>query len=194
MAKAGAPPKFREAHVNWVFWKIATNEPMGRKMIVQETGLGEGSIRTILDKLDEYGLVKSARSGRALSDEGKKVFQRMRQIIRIEKVGSLNLTGKRNNCLVLVRNSAKKVGSGMDQRDAAIVIGRSGASTMIVKKGELIMPSFNEGMNIDKEYSKDSQKIKKILDPEEGDSIVVGSEDSSQAAEEAAWVAASTLL
>ncbi len=194
MAKAGAPPKFNEAHVNWVFWKIAANEPMGRKMMVQETGLGEGSIRTILDKLDEYGLVKSARSGRALSDSGKKVIQRMKQIVRVEKIGQMGMTGQNNNCVVLIRNAAGKVRSGMEQRDAAIKVGRTGATTLVVQKGKLIMPGFDEQVNIDKKYSSDAQTIKDALDPEEGDAIIIGSEKNPQRAEEAAWVAASTLL
>lgn len=194
MAKAGAPPKFKEAHVNWVFWKIANNQPMGRKRLVRETGLGEGSLRTILIKLDDYSLVRSARSGRALTENGTKVFRRLCQLVRVERLGPLGMTKKGHNCLVLVRNGGKKVGSGMKQRDEAVKVGRGGATTLIIKKGKLVMPGFGKGVDIDKEYPKDAAIIKKTVNPEEGDAIVIGSEDDPQAAEEAAWVAASTLL
>lgn len=194
MAKAGAPPKFDEAHVNWVFWKIANNEPMGRKMAVQETGLGEGSVRTILDKLDQYGLVKSARSGRALSEDGKKVVQRMKQLMRVEKTGAMEMTGADNNCLVLVKQAAGNVGEGMEQRDAAIKVGGSGATTLVVASGRLMMPGFDESIDMGDRYSRDVERIREILDPEEGDVVVIGSERDPRKAEEAAWVAASTLL
>jgi len=194
MTTAGAPPKFKEAHINWVFWKIACNQPMGRKMLVEETGLGEGSLRTILDRLEEYGLVKSAKPGRTLSEDGGRVFQKLKKILKIEKANYFDMTGKPNNCLVLVRGAGGKVTSGMDQRDAAIQVGRGGATTVVIKNGRLFMPGFESGVDMDKQYPQDSAKIKKILNPEEGDAIVIGSENNPQAAEEAAWIAASTLL
>ncbi len=194
MAKAGAPPKFEDAHVNWVFWKIANRQPMGRKMLVEETGLGEGSLRTILDRLEEYGLVESSRSGRKLTENGKRVLDKLNSLVRIEKAGRLDMTEKMNNCLAIIKGAGPQVKSGMEQRDAAIKIGRSGATTLIVDEGKLVMPGFDESLVIDDEYPSDAKKIMKLLKPDDGDVIVVGSEDSPQTSEEAAWVAASTLL
>jgi predicted transcriptional regulator len=194
MAKAGAPPKFKEAHVNWVFWKIAQNQPMGRKMLVEHTGLGEGSLRTILDRLEEYGLVDSNKAGRSLTDNGAKVINKLKQMVRIEGIGQMAMTNKPYNCFVLVKRGAKAVKSGMEQRDAAIKAGRSGATTLVVQKGKLMMPGFGKDLNMEKDYPQDSDRLKRIMDPEEGDVVVIGSEDKPYRAEEAAWVAASTLL
>jgi len=194
MSTPGAPPKFKEAHINWVFWNIANNQPMGRKMLVEKTNLGEGSLRTILQRLEEYGLVRSARPGRTLSEDGNKVFQKMRQLMHIEKAAYMDMTGKPSNCVVLVKGCGEKVHSGMEQRDAAIQIGRNGATTIVVKKGKFIMPGFEKGVDIDKQYPQDASKIRRLLDPEEGDALIIGSEETPQAAEEAAWVAASTLF
>jgi hypothetical protein len=82
----------------------------------------------------------------------------------------------------------------MEQRDEAIKIGRGGVTTLIVEKGTLMMPGFGSDVDMNKQYPADSEQIIKIFNPEEGDVIIIGSENSSQAAEEAAWVAASTLL
>lgn len=194
MAKAGAPPKFKEAHINWVFWKIASKEPMGRKEIVRETELGEGSIRTILDKLDEYGLVKSAKIGRSLTADGKKVRDSLRKIIEVHKLGVLKMAKGSKNVAVVVKGSSDKIKTGMEQRDAAIKIGRGGATTLLCKKGKLIMPGFGEEIVLDKKYPEDSDAILKITKAQDGDVVVIGSEDSNQKAEEAAWIAASTLL
>jgi predicted transcriptional regulator len=194
MAEAGAPPKFREAHINWVFWKIAQNQPMGRKMLVQKTGLGEGSLRTILDRLEEYDLVKPSKAGRSLTDNGQRVYRKFSQMIRVEKLNDLKMSDKVSNCIVLVKGAGESVMSGMEQRDEAIRIGRTGATTMIVKDGKLIMPGFGSDVDMEKQYPEDAKKIKELFNPEEGDVIVVGSENSYQTSEEAAWVAASTLL
>ncbi len=104
------------------------------------------------------------------------------------------MTGKPSNCIVLVKGCGERVHSGMEQRDAAIQIGRNGATTIVVRKGRFIMPGFEKGVDIDKQYPHDAGKIRRLLDPEEGDALIIGSEESSQAAEEAAWVAASTLF
>ncbi|MBN2517581.1 MAG: DUF4443 domain-containing protein [Candidatus Altiarchaeota archaeon] len=194
MAKAGAPPKFMEAHVNWVFWKIASKEPMGRKEIVKETGLGEGSIRTILEKLDEYGLVKSAKIGRTLSDDGKKVRDSLRKIVEVRRIDQLKMSKGSKNVAVLVKGSSNKIKTGMEQRDAAIRIGRGGVTTLLYKKGKLIMPGFGDDMVLDKKYPEDSKAILDAIEPQDGDVIVIGSEDSNQKAEEAAWIGASTIL
>jgi hypothetical protein len=129
-----------------------------------------------------------------LTDHGKQVIGRLKQLIRIEDVGEMEMTGQPKNCLVLVRAAAKSVKSGMEQRDAAIKIGRCGATTLVMKKKKLIMPGFETDTDIEAEYPADCESIKKILNPEEGDAIVIGSESNTEAAEEAAWVAASTLL
>ncbi len=194
MAKAGAPPKFKEAHVNWVFWKIANNQPMGRKMLVTKTNLGEGSLRTILRRLEEYGLVRSARSGRMLTEHGLKVIRKLNGMIRVERVGRLEMTKKINNCIVMIKDMAGKVKSGMEQRDEAIKAGRSGVTTLVVREGRLIMPGFDESLVVDEIYPDDAQKIKSLLRPDDESVIIIGSEDNPQMAEEAAWVAASTLL
>ena len=194
MAKAGAPPKFKDAHINWVFWKIANRQPMGRKMLVQETGLGEGSLRTILERLEEYDLVTSARAGRALTENGERVFKKLKQLIRMDRLGLLDMTEKNSNCLILVKGASGKVASGMEQRDEAIKVGRSGATTLVIENGRLMMPGFDDKTDLEERYPADSEKIKAYLNPEEGDVIVLGSEETPQSAEEAAWVAASTLL
>jgi predicted transcriptional regulator len=194
MAAAGAPPKFREAHINWVFWKIAKNQPMGRKLLVHETGLGEGSLRTILERLEEYDLIDSAKAGRSLTPNGSKVFKKFSRMIRIEALGELEMSDKLSSCAILVKGAAEKVGSGMEQRDEAIRIGRSGATTLVLEEGRLMMPGFGSDVDMEKQYPGDARALKKLFNPEDGDAIIVGSENSSQAAEEAAWLAASTLL
>lgn len=180
--------------MNWVFWKISTGDKIGRKAIVDDTGLGEGSIRTILDKLAKYGLVKSSRGGRTLTEDGRKVSEALGKMIAIEKLGPMDLTKSQRNIGVLVKGGASRITNGMEQRDAAIQVGRKGVTTLIFKGDKLLMPGFDEEVDIDKDYHVDSKRIKLVFNPEQGDAIIIGSEDTNQKAEEAAWIAASTIL
>ena len=194
MIKAGAPPKFQEAHVNWVFWKISSKQPFGRKALVDETGLGEGSIRTILAKLDGYGLINSSRSGRSLTLDGEKVKERLDKIIRIADVGTLSITKAPYNVAVKVKGGAEKVNTGMEQRDAAIKAGARGAITITVREGSIIIPGFGPDVDVREKYPDDAVKLIKILEADDGDAIIIGSEILRQKADEAAWLGASTLL
>ena len=56
------------------------------------------------------------------------------------------------------------------------------------------MPGFGEEIVLDKKYPDDSEAILRATKAQDGDVVVMGSEDSNQKAEEAAWIAASTLL
>jgi len=194
MAKAGAPAKFNEAHVNWVFWKIAKSQPAGRKLLVETTGLGEGSIRSILDRLDEYGLVKSSKAGRKLTKDGKNVYRNLKKLITIEEIDESDLNKGNDNVAIIIRGASEKIKTGTEQRDAAIKVGASGITTIICNKGELIIPNFNKGLNITKKFPKASKKLIEVLGPEDGDVIILGSEKTSAKSEEVAWIAASTIL
>jgi predicted transcriptional regulator len=194
MIKAGAPPKFQEAHVNWVFWKISSKQPFGRKALVEETGLGEGSIRTILAKLDEYGLINSSRSGRSLTPDGEKVKERLNRIIKIADIGSLSITKSPYNVAVRVKGGAEKVNTGMEQRNAAIRAGAKGTTTITIKGGSVIIPGFGPDVNVREEYPEDAERLIEILEADDGDAIIIGSEIMRHKADEAAWLGASTLL
>jgi len=80
----------------------------------------------------------------------------------------------------------------MEQRDAALLIGAKGATTLISRKGKLTIPP--EYRNIAKDFPKISRKIIDSLNPEENDAIVIGSADTLEKAEYGALAAAWNLL
>lgn len=187
----GAPPKFREAHINWVFWKIASNEPVGRKALVQETSIGEGSMRTILDRLTKYDLIGSSRKGHFLTKSGKKAYNNLTNLV---KVGNLEMKSFGGDCFVIhIKNVSEKVDNGMVQRDASMKLADIGVTTLVYDSG-LKMPGIGSTFSIDSEYEIESRILKNEFGMGEGDVLIIASDKKTHKREEAAWAAASTLL
>ena len=100
-------------------------------------------------------------------------------------VGSFNIG-------ILVRDSAKAVGSGMEQRDTAIKSGASGATTLIFSSNKLSLPTGEE--NLSESMPELHDKLVTQFKPKENDVIIVGCGENRETAEIGAKMAAIKLL
>lgn len=181
----GPLPRFDTIHVQMVLEQIAKHERVSRKQIVKEIGIGEGSVRTILNQLKNQGLITSSKVGHALTLKGKRALEKSQEFIQV-KVGKLTV-GK-VNVATLVKEAASKVKRGIEQRDEAIKAGADGASVLIFKGGRLRFPDGFVKVDLDA-----SKKLIKLLKPEENDVIVIGAASDARIAEAGARAAARTL-
>ena len=168
-------------------------QTVGRIKLSKEMGLGEGTTRTLLKHLKNEGVTQSSRSGISFSEEGKKLFSDLRSQLREGiDVPSSPLTVGAFNIAVLVRNAAQAIGSGMEQRDAAIKSGALGATTLIFSKNKLELPQEEE--NLCESMPELHNKLVTQLNPKENDVIIVGSGENRDSAEIGAKMAAIKLL
>ena len=189
----GPAPAFNEAHVVKALEMIDKYQTVGRIKLSKEMGLGEGTTRTLLKHLKNEGVTQSSRSGISFSEEGKKLFSDLRSQLREGiDVPSSPLTVGAFNIAVLVRNAAQAIGSGMEQRDAAIKSGALGATTLIFSKNKLELPQEEE--NLCESLPELHNKLVTQLNPKENDVIIVGSGDNRDSAEIGAKMAAIKLL
>jgi len=99
-----------------------------------QTGTGEGSVRTLLKHLKMQGLVSSTNEGTRLTEKGKALSLELLQSIPSEaNMPKCSIALGRFNYVVLLRNYAFVIKSGIEQRDAAIKIGALGATTLSTK-------------------------------------------------------------
>jgi hypothetical protein len=91
-----------------------------------------------------------------------------------------------------VRKSASHVSTGMEQRDAAVMAGARGATTVLFRTGRLVFPSSDN--DVARDSPQASSQMLRLLKPEGGDTIIVVSADNSRKAEAGAIAAAWTLL
>lgn len=189
----GPAPAFNEAHVVKALEMIDKYQTVGRIKLSKEMGLGEGTTRTLLKHLKKEGVTQSSRSGISFSEEGKKLFSDLRSKLREGiDVPSSPLTVGAFNIAVLVRNAAQAIGSGMEQRDAAIKSGALGATTLIFSKNKLELPQEEE--NLCESMPELHNKLVTQLNPKENDVIIVGSGENRDSAEIGAKMAAIKLL
>lgn len=187
----GPSPSFLMVHIVKAIELIA-ERPIGRTNLSKELGLGEGATRTLVNRLKDYGLITVDRLGCVFTKEGKNLWNFLQKVfpkkIILEKS---ELTLASYNIAILVKELGNKVRLGMEQRDAALVVGAKGATTLIFKEGSLKFPSEN------REVAEDFPGIFKKLvsmQPEENDAIIIGSADILAMAEYGALAAALSLL
>ena len=192
--KAHGPSfSFSELHLAKAIETIGTEGPTGRKRLSEKLRLGEGATRTLVTRLGEAHLIRVSRVGCELTDKGEAVFDEIRSgLIRISPVNSSPLTIGAYSVGVLVRGAANKVRQGIEQRDAAIKAGASGAAMLLYKGGKLIMPTISE--DVARDYPSVAKQIMEIFQPKESYVIILGSANTRDRAEDGARAAAWTLI
>ena len=189
----GPAPSFNEAHVVKALEIIGNYRIVGRIRLSKELWLGEGTTRTLLKHLKNEGIIQSSRSGISFSEDGKRLFSDLRsKLSEGVDVPSSPLTVGSFNIGILVRDSAKAVGSGMEQRDTAIKSGASGATTLIFSSNKLSLPTGEE--NISESMPELHDKLVTQFKPKENDVIIVGCGENRETAEIGAKMAAIKLL
>jgi len=183
----GRQPQFTEAHIVKALKTIGGQGP-GRKQLAGSLRLGEGVVRTLLRRLTDAGYVSSSRSGTALTEEGERLLHELGKAMPGKPVPGNDLTVAGCNYMVIVRGGARTVRYGVEQRDAALLSGARGATTLIVRGGELHAPS------LDTRVAPELRRVIMELEPVDGDAVVIGSADTELGAEVGAYSAAYTLL
>jgi hypothetical protein len=170
---AGPRPFFDEVHLIR-FLELVESRYYGRKELVRRLGIGEGSVRTITGILRSAGYIEVHRAGARLTEEGARILASVREIFsRGVSVPAGKSTVDVSNVAVLVRGAGRKITSGLEQRDAAMMAGSSGASTFVYRSKKLSFPGMFDDLS---EYDPElSRAITEKLVPEEGDAVVVGS-------------------
>ena len=185
MPVRGPLPRFTELHVRQALELIAQQRRVSRKELGEKLGIGEGSTRTILNRLKRRGLVTSSRSGHALTAKGRRWLGKSFEYVRVD---AGDLTVGEVDVATIVRGAAKKVKRGIEQRDEAIKAGADGATVLIFKGGKLQFPYGS--LRIGKELSS---KLVEALKPRERDVILIGTARNIAGAEAGARAAARTL-
>jgi len=188
----GPSPTFSVFHMLRAI-ELIGKKAIGRSKLAKELGVGEGAMRTMIKRLKDAGLVTISKLGCALTSKGLKLWNEYNTVLRRKvEIGKIELTLADYNFAILVKNRGHKVKSGMEQRDAAIMVGAKGATTVMFKGKRLIIPSVSD--DVAKNFPEAANQMVRLLQPEENDVIVVGSADSLAKAEYGALAAAWTLV
>lgn len=192
VAERHAPSRmlsFELVHVFKTMQMMDENKKIGRSLMMQELGLGEGSVKTIVKHMKMSGLVENSNAGMWLSNKGKSIYTKLHILIPKEMdIPKCSVALGKFNHAVLLKDMAYNIRSGIEQRDASIKAGAVGATTLVFRNERLLLPGTGEDLmrNDQKIHSLIIEKMK----PEENDVIIIGSSQSKKIAEMAAKSAA----
>jgi predicted transcriptional regulator len=189
----GPAPSFSVFHIIKVLELTAKEGPIGRGKLSKKLRTGEGVTRTLLNRLIDAGLIVTSKPGCSLTKKGETIWNEFQLIfpqkVKLEKS---ELTLANYNIAVLIKDCGDKVKTGIEQRDAAILTGAKGATTLIFKNQTLIQPGISK--NVARDFPEIFNKITEQLELEENDVIVIGSADTWKKAEYGALAASWTLI
>ena len=172
--------------------ELIAEKSRGRSKLAEYLHVGEGAVRTIIGRLKDAGLVSTSKAGCSLTNKGLRLWKEYRSIFNKVEIGKNELTLTDYNFAILIKNRGHKVRSGVEQRDAAVMAGAKGATTIMLKEGRMVIPSVSN--NVPADFPKAANQIVTLLEPEENDAIVIGSAHSLGKAEYGTLAAAWTLL
>lgn len=185
---------FTQAHVVRAL-EEANLRDIGRLELSRRLELGTGVTRTLIRHLQNYGLIVTSKSGITTSKLGKKFCSTLRNVMSEQLEVPLSpLTLGSSNVAVLLRNMAGYVKTGLELRDAAIMVGAKGATTLIYSKQKLIMPDADSETDVSKADSNIHNLLTSKLKPKENDAIIIGSANTKAKAELGVRMAALRLL
>ncbi len=163
--KRGAYPEFTlEDAVATLF---LLREPTGRKAISEALNIGEGSVRTLLKRLINLGLIHSAQRGHSLTEKGRAVLQTVLE--NFSKVHRVRAVEGYPTYALVVRNPPEF--KSIELRDEAIRYSAKGAMILIIKRGKPVFPE--DGRPLEETVPILDRDIKKIHELEEGHLVVV---------------------
>lgn len=187
-AAPGRRPSYISAHVLKAL-ELIGDGGVGRQRLARELELGEGTTRTLVRRLRGEGLLEVTRGGMALTAAGAKLLSELKGRMASTEAPETETTVGPRNYAVLVRGAASRVRSGVEQRDAALMAGAKGATTLLYDGARFQMPGM--GAALDPPFTG---FLTERLKPEAGDVVIIGTADSLAAAEIGAKAAALELL
>lgn len=173
--------------------ELMAQKSIGRNKLAEKLNVGEGAIRTIISRLKEAGLITTAKEGCLLTTKGKEIWKKFEELFpQRTEIEQTELTHSTCNYAFLVKNSGNKIGSGIEQRDAAIMGGAKRAIAIVSRKGRLVIDSVSG--NIENEFPNAASKILKNLKPQDNDVVIIASAETIMKAKRGAFAAAWILI
>lgn len=157
--------------------KLLQNGKIGRKKVSEYLGCGEATVRTLFRKLEGQHLIASTLQGQQITEKGRAYLNTVPQFTlpRLIQVGDLTLS--EFNMTSLIHGVSHRIKDGIQIRDAAIISGACGATTLISRGGTLQFPGESSSLHPEKaHYLMDE------FTPSEGDVLIIATADTEQKA------------
>ena len=171
---------FDLVHVFAALQGIGNKGITSRNALCSGLVLGQGTVKTLVKHLKMQGLIETSNRGTKMTAKGKGIYEGLLSTIPAEmSLPKCSVALSRFNYAVLVREFGFAVRLGIEQRDAAIKMGATGATTLLFKDNKFVMPAASSNDSLKKEREVRRMLVEK-LNPRDGDVIIIGSADSNE--------------
>ncbi|HYC26761.1 MAG TPA: DUF4443 domain-containing protein [Nitrososphaerales archaeon] len=167
---------------------------IGRDALAKESRLGGGAVRTLVKKLKDRGFLSTNASGCYLTKSGAQAVDSLLKVFGpfVDASGGGLALGE-SQVAMAVRGRGGSVGTGIDQRDSAIRLGASGATTYVIVGGKFTIPGGSK--DCERDFPDRAWGgLRKVLKPGDGDAVVLCGASDSRTATLGALAAGLTLL
>lgn len=170
----GNIPNYTKTDVLRCFLEIKEN--ISRKELVKKLGLGEGTVRTVLDILKKKKIISSTRKGHNLTNKGNKLLKKINNTIEIKKISSDVIYPKYKKVGILIKKG-KKAKIDYRLRDIAVRNRADGAVIFVFDK-RLYLP------NVD--YTRRFSDLEKEFNFKKGNLLIISFANNYKDAESGA--------
>ncbi|MBI5000779.1 MAG: DUF4443 domain-containing protein [Euryarchaeota archaeon] len=185
MARRGAPPAYETHHVLAALYAVQDESRIGRKELARRLLIGEGTCRGVVEVLRGRGLVSVSKSGITLSRKGKYLIDSLPFAQAQVELIALGLSDYAY--AIAMRDHARFVRTGIEQRDDAVKAGAVGATSLVCEKGRLHFPDHTP---LAGQFEEDEALLIAGFRPMEGDLIIIGYGRTEESARLGAFAAA----
>ena len=159
---------------------LKVEDPVSRIELSKILGLGEGSIRSILNILKKNNLLESNNKGHYLSEKGRNIVKKIKDNINLKEI-TLNDPYPNKKKIALHLKSPDKLIKSYILRDDAM---KNGADGALVFKFDKKLELYGS------DYERDFSGIEDMFDLGKDDLVIVAYADSYRLAEHGALAAA----
>lgn len=187
--RSDTPHRFTDADAFLLLEMVSRNHGMSRRELSRSLGLGEGSVRTLVEKLKESDLLCVKQTGITIRPQGSEILRSLGMRTVEISVGEYVMGDHQFGAIV--NDSSEKVFNGIDQRNIVIRTGGEGCTTWVNRDGRTIMlPDWDVDIH-DPSLSKTIRDNAKMGD---GDVLIVAGGDTERVAMISAVTAALDLV
>ncbi len=187
--RSGTPHRFTDADAFLLLEILSKNHGMSRKELSRYLGLGEGSVRTLIEKLKEFDLICVKQTGITIRPQGSEILRSLG--IRSTDLSVGEYVMGEHQFGAVISDSSEKVFNGIDQRNIVIRTGGEGCTTWVNREGRIVMlPDWD----VDTHEPSLSRTIREHAKMGEGDVLIVAGGDTERIAMISAITAALDLI
>lgn len=177
--KGGIKPEFGRYHVYLALELLVEGRPIGRKSLSKVLGIGEGSVRTLIRRLRELGLISvDPVAGVLITSLGVKLVEAVRsrlEIIGYADVDECSICGNCRIAAVLLRdgiNDVRRTGV-LRIRDLIVKKGSDGGLIVFYINSEFRLPNSKELYRLERSEPLDSLLRERNIVLKDGDCILI---------------------